>query len=72
MCRTVADAVYLLDATTGVDPKDAYTSGQVVPNGGFAQFLQTTGLQGGSPFFFFFFFFFFSPYFFQPFEGLAC
>lgn len=52
MCRTVADAVYLLDATTGVDPKDAYTSGQVVPAGGFAQFLQTTGLQGGSPRFF--------------------
>ncbi|GAQ88216.1 hypothetical protein KFL_004100040 [Klebsormidium nitens] len=46
MCRTVADAVYLLDATTGVDPKDSYTAGQVVPAGGFAQFLKTTGLQG--------------------------
>ena len=46
MCRTLTDAVYLLDTVTGVDPNDAYTNGQVVPAGGFTQFLKTTGLQG--------------------------
>ncbi|GAQ88221.1 hypothetical protein KFL_004100085 [Klebsormidium nitens] len=46
MCRTLTDAVYLLDTITGVDPNDAYTNGQIVPAGGFTQFLKTTGLQG--------------------------
>ncbi|GAQ81495.1 hypothetical protein KFL_000820010, partial [Klebsormidium nitens] len=46
MCRTLTDAVYLLDTITGVDPNDAYTNGQVAPVGGFTQFLKTTGLQG--------------------------
>ncbi|KAK6915947.1 Amidase signature domain [Dillenia turbinata] len=48
ICRTVADAVYVLDAIVGFDPYDPTTnkSSKYIPSGGYKQFLRTNGLQG--------------------------
>ncbi|MQL76417.1 hypothetical protein Taro_008786 [Colocasia esculenta] len=49
ICRTVADAVHLLDAIVGFDPRDSaatsYAS-KFIPRGGYKQFLRTDGLKG--------------------------
>ncbi|KAK1369408.1 Amidase domain-containing protein [Heracleum sosnowskyi] len=48
ICRTVADAVYVLDAIVGFDPNDAATikSSKYIPSGGYSQFLKADGLSG--------------------------
>ncbi|KAL6839719.1 hypothetical protein ACP4OV_030407 [Aristida adscensionis] len=49
ICRTVADAVYVLDAIVGYDALDAAATGaasKFIPRGGYAQFLKTDGLKG--------------------------
>ena len=47
ICRTVADAVYALDAIVGIDHYDNATIeiSQYIPKGGYAQFLKADGLQ---------------------------
>ncbi|KAK7860745.1 putative amidase [Quercus suber] len=47
ICRTVADAVYVLDAIVGIDHYDNATieTSQYIPKGGYAQFLKTNGLR---------------------------
>ncbi|KAL5561151.1 hypothetical protein UlMin_030898 [Ulmus minor] len=46
--RTVADAVYVLDAIVGFDYKDQATrdASRFIPHGGYAQFLNAHGLKG--------------------------
>ncbi|KAL3621359.1 hypothetical protein CASFOL_036271 [Castilleja foliolosa] len=48
ICRTVADAVYVLDVIAGFDPKDEETSkaAKFIPEGGYKQFLNENGLKG--------------------------
>lgn len=48
ICRTVSDAVYVLDAIAGVDYNDGATKGalQFIPYGGYKQFLKPYGLKG--------------------------
>ncbi|GMJ08857.1 hypothetical protein like AT4G34880 [Hibiscus trionum] len=48
ICRTVADAVYVLDAIAGVDSHDAATTeaAKYIPTGGYKQYLKTDGLKG--------------------------
>ncbi|MCL7046397.1 hypothetical protein MKW94_011571 [Papaver nudicaule] len=49
MCRTVSDAVYVLDAIVGGDLNDAaatFSAAQFIPKGGYSQFLKKNGLQG--------------------------
>ncbi|KAK9286523.1 hypothetical protein L1049_014921 [Liquidambar formosana] len=49
MCRTVLDAVYVLDAIVGFDNNDAETTREAskyIPFGGYKQFLRTDGLKG--------------------------
>ncbi|XP_068646845.1 probable amidase At4g34880 [Aristolochia californica] len=49
MCRTVSDAVYVLDAIVGFDPRDAEATGKAakfIPQGGYKQFLKVDGLKG--------------------------
>ncbi|KAF8410439.1 hypothetical protein HHK36_002968 [Tetracentron sinense] len=48
MCRTVSDAVYVLDAIVGFDRRDAATrkASKFIPNGGYKQFLKADGLKG--------------------------
>ncbi|XP_065865375.1 probable amidase At4g34880 [Euphorbia lathyris] len=48
MCRTVSDAVYVLDAIVGTDYNDGATRGasQYIPYGGYKQFLKVYGLKG--------------------------
>lgn len=49
LCRTVADAVYVLDAIVGFDPYDAEATRNAlkyIPAGGYAQFLKINGLSG--------------------------
>ncbi|KAL1833811.1 hypothetical protein ACET3Z_003462 [Daucus carota] len=48
ICRTVADAVYVLDAIVGFDKNDAATrnSSKYIPSGGYSQFLKADGLRG--------------------------
>ncbi|GAQ78046.1 hypothetical protein KFL_000070160 [Klebsormidium nitens] len=46
MCRTLTDATYLLDVIAAPDATDPVTLTQVVPAGGYAQFLNKNGLQG--------------------------
>jgi amidase len=48
ICRTVEDAVYVLDAIVGIDHDDNATIGtsQYIPQGGYAQFLKADGLRG--------------------------
>ena len=47
ICRTVADAVHVLDAIVGIDHNDNATieTSQYIPKGGYAQFLKTNGLR---------------------------
>ncbi|XP_058090972.1 probable amidase At4g34880 [Magnolia sinica] len=48
ICRTVSDAVYVLDAIVGFDPRDAATekASKLIPHGGYTQFLKADGLKG--------------------------
>ncbi|KAK3028467.1 hypothetical protein RJ639_040036 [Escallonia herrerae] len=48
ICRTVADAVYVLDVIAGIDPRDGATSeaARYIPVGGYKQFLREDGLNG--------------------------
>ncbi|KAG6619809.1 hypothetical protein I3842_Q080800 [Carya illinoinensis] len=49
ICRTVTDAVYLLEAIVGFDPKDyeaTKAAAKFIPAGGYSQFLKKDGLQG--------------------------
>ncbi|KAK4836289.1 hypothetical protein QYF36_021023 [Acer negundo] len=48
ICRTVADAVYVLDAIVGFDHNDEATSeaSRYIPPGGYIQFLKPSGLKG--------------------------
>ncbi|OMO92850.1 Amidase [Corchorus olitorius] len=48
MCRTVADAVYVLDAIAGLDYDDKETikASKYIPRGGYKQFLKPNGLKG--------------------------
>ncbi|KAG7545041.1 Amidase signature domain [Arabidopsis suecica] len=48
ICRTVSDAVHLLDAIVGYDPLDeaTKTASEFIPEGGYKQFLTTNGLKG--------------------------
>jgi len=48
MCRTVSDAVYVLDVIVGYDELDAEATGaasKYIPHGGFMQFLRIQGLK---------------------------
>ncbi|KAK4437669.1 putative amidase [Sesamum alatum] len=48
ICRTVSDAVYVLDVIAGLDPRDEATSegAKFIPEGGYKQFLDENGLKG--------------------------
>ncbi|CAL5399728.1 unnamed protein product [Camellia sinensis] len=49
ICRTVSDAVYVLDAIVGFDPFDAVATrkaSKYIPHGGYVQFLKSDGLRG--------------------------
>ncbi|XVF67882.1 hypothetical protein PTKIN_Ptkin10aG0157600 [Pterospermum kingtungense] len=49
MTRTVADAVYLLDAIVGFDPRDSEATSEaakLIPEGGYKQFLNKDGIRG--------------------------
>ncbi|XP_062019475.1 probable amidase At4g34880 [Rosa rugosa] len=48
ICRTVADAAYVLDAIAGIDHNDIATieTSKFIPKGGYAQFLRRDGLSG--------------------------
>lgn len=49
ICRTVSDAVYVLEAIVGFDPMDyevTKEASQFIPSGGYKQFLRKNGLKG--------------------------
>ncbi|KAK6916687.1 hypothetical protein RJ641_019548 [Dillenia turbinata] len=48
ICRTVADAVQVLDAIVGIDPRDSATirASRYIPPGGYKKFLKADGLRG--------------------------
>lgn len=49
ICRTVSDAVYVLDAIVGFDSNDAAATrkaSKYIPRGGYLQFLKADGLKG--------------------------
>ncbi|GMP64214.1 hypothetical protein CsSME_00025598 [Camellia sinensis var. sinensis] len=49
ICRTVSDAVYVLDAIVGFDPHDVVATrkaSKYIPHGGYVQFLKANGLRG--------------------------
>ncbi|KDP27575.1 hypothetical protein JCGZ_19580 [Jatropha curcas] len=49
ICRTVSDAVYVLDAIVGFDPEDydaTKEAAKFIPSGGYKQFLKEDGLRG--------------------------
>lgn len=49
ICRTVSDAVYVLDAIVGFDQLDAEATKaaeKYIPDGGYKQFLKKDGLAG--------------------------
>ncbi|XP_060963858.1 probable amidase At4g34880 isoform X3 [Cannabis sativa] len=49
ICRTVSDAVYVLDAIVGYDPRDheaTNAAAKFIPLGGYKQFLKEKGLKG--------------------------
>ncbi|CAL5341263.1 unnamed protein product [Camellia sinensis] len=49
ICRTVSDAVYVLDAIVGFDPYDAVATrkaSKYIPHGRYVQFLKADGLRG--------------------------
>ncbi|KAJ4826112.1 hypothetical protein Tsubulata_010965 [Turnera subulata] len=49
ICRTVSDAVYVLDAIAGYDPRDheaTKEAAKFIPAGGYKEFLKADGLRG--------------------------
>ncbi|KAL0422878.1 UNVERIFIED_CONTAM: putative amidase [Sesamum latifolium] len=49
ICRTVSDAVYVLDSIVGFDPRDSEATkaaAKFIPLGGYTQFLNEDGLKG--------------------------
>lgn len=48
ICRTVADAAYVLEVIAGIDHNDIETieTSKYIPKGGYAQFLRPSGLGG--------------------------
>ncbi|KAK1274474.1 hypothetical protein QJS04_geneDACA009587 [Acorus gramineus] len=49
ICRTVSDAVHVLDAIVGFDPRDSKATKNAekfIPQGGYKQFLKVDGLKG--------------------------
>lgn len=49
ICRTVSDAVHVLDSIVGFDPRDVEATeaaAKFIPKGGYAQFLKEDGLRG--------------------------
>ncbi|PIN24854.1 Amidase [Handroanthus impetiginosus] len=49
MCRTVSDAVHVLDAIVGYDNNDSQatkSASKYIPHGGYSQFLKPNGLKG--------------------------
>lgn len=48
ICRTVSDAVFVLDVIAGFDPSDEATreAAKYIPEGGYKQFLNEDGLKG--------------------------
>lgn len=49
ICRTVSDAVYVLDSIVGFDPRDyeaTKAAAKFIPPGGYKQFLNKDGLKG--------------------------
>lgn len=49
MCRTVSDAVNVLDVIVGYDPYDARATraaSRFIPRGGYKRFLKPDGLKG--------------------------
>ncbi|KAK4437670.1 putative amidase [Sesamum alatum] len=49
VCRTVSDAVYVLDSIVGFDPRDSEATkaaAKFIPLGGYTQFLNEDGLKG--------------------------
>ncbi|GAA0142169.1 hydrolase [Lithospermum erythrorhizon] len=48
ICRTVSDAVYVLEVIAGADPRDEATieAAKFIPEGGYKQFLKLDGLEG--------------------------
>lgn len=49
ICRTVSDAVHVLDTIVGFDPHDfeaTREASKYIPRGGYAQFLKLDGLKG--------------------------
>ncbi|KAK1274111.1 hypothetical protein QJS04_geneDACA009588 [Acorus gramineus] len=49
ICRTVSDAVHVLDAIVGFDPRDSKATKKAekfIPEGGYKQFLKVDGLKG--------------------------
>lgn len=49
ICRNVLDAVYVLDAIVGFDPRDSEATKEAskfIPVGGYKQFLNEDGLTG--------------------------
>ncbi|XP_027355474.1 probable amidase At4g34880 [Abrus precatorius] len=49
ICRTVSDAVHVLDAIVGFDPRDyeaTKSAAKFIPSGGYKQFLNKEGLKG--------------------------
>lgn len=48
ICRTVSDAVYVLDVIAGFDSNDEATreAAKYIPEGGYKQFLNEEGLKG--------------------------
>jgi amidase len=48
ICRTVSDAVYVLDAIVGIDYHDHATqeAAKYIPHGGYKQFLKRHALKG--------------------------
>lgn len=49
ICRSVADAVYVLETIAGYDPNDANATREAstyIPTGGYTQFLRINGLAG--------------------------
>lgn len=49
ICRTVSDAVHVLDVIVGFDPRDSEateSAAKFIPQGGYKQFLKKEGLKG--------------------------
>jgi amidase len=49
ICRTVSDAVHVLDVIVGFDPRDyeaTKSAAKFIPSGGYKQFLNKQGLNG--------------------------